>query len=178
MHRARLQKSQKLFEPKKRSKVTTMAPPKLAEASQSSRLTRVQIRSRGLLEENEQKQPEFIDIEKIQSLEMIPLQTTPILEEFKQPTPEGTSRQIPTKVPYPQNQGTKTLKGTQLEHTEVASKVNVTTPNPEVVVEPNESQKTISEHPIGETAEDVSDWSEWLMEEKSEAVGTLSQPSQ
>jgi hypothetical protein len=42
------------------------------------------------------------------------------------------------------NQGTKTLKETQPEHTEAAPKVNGIALNPEVIVEPDESQTTIS----------------------------------
>jgi hypothetical protein len=71
-HRVRLQSSQKFFELNKHLTVTTMAPPKPAEASQTARPTRVQTRSRGPLEENEQQQPEIIDIDKIPSPETIP----------------------------------------------------------------------------------------------------------
>jgi hypothetical protein len=60
-----------------------MAPPKPAEAGQIARLTRVQTRSRGPLEENEQKQSKIIDIDVIPSLEMIPVNPTPILEEIQ-----------------------------------------------------------------------------------------------
>jgi hypothetical protein len=59
-----------------------MAPPKPAEASQIARPTRVQTRSRGPLEENEQQQPEIIDIDEIPSLETLPVNSTPILEEI------------------------------------------------------------------------------------------------
>jgi hypothetical protein len=45
-------------------------------------------------------------------------------------------------------------------------------------VEPDESQTTISDHPAGETGEDVSDWPEWYTEEQPEATGTSSQPPQ
>jgi hypothetical protein len=54
-NRARLQSSQKLFKINKCLTVTTMAPPKPAEAGQTARPTRVQTRSRGPLEENDQQ---------------------------------------------------------------------------------------------------------------------------
>jgi hypothetical protein len=46
----------------------------------------------------------------------------------------------------------------------------------QAAVEPDESQTTISEHPAGETGEDVSAWPEWVTEEQPEATGTSSQP--
>jgi hypothetical protein len=46
------------------------------------------------------------------------------------------------------------------------------------VVEPDESQMTILEHPAGETTEYVSAWPGWVIEEQPKAVGTSSQPPQ
>jgi len=46
------------------------------------------------------------------------------------------------------------------------------TQNLEATVEPDESQTTISEHPAGENDGDVSACPKWLMEEKTEVVGT------
>jgi hypothetical protein len=66
----------------------------------------------------------------------------------------------------------------QPENTEIAPEVNGTASNLEVVVEPDESQMTISEHPVGEIGEYVSAWLEWVTEEQPEAAGTLSQPPQ
>jgi hypothetical protein len=78
----------------------------------------------------------------------------------------------------PQNQEAETLKEMQPEHTEAALKVNGTTSKPTTTVEPDESQTTISDHPAGETVEDVSAWPEWYTEEQPEAAGTSSQPPQ
>jgi hypothetical protein len=49
-------------------------------------------------------------------------------------------------------------------------------PNPTATMEPDESEITISEHPAGETVEDVLAWPEWNTEEKPESIGTSSQP--
>jgi hypothetical protein len=141
-----------------------MAPPKQAEASQTTRKTRVQTRSRGQAEEGEQQPSEIVNVDEIPSPDTTPVNPTPILEEIQQPTLEGTSQEIPVEVQEPQNQGTKTLKEMQPEHTEAAPKVNGTTPNPTTTVEPDESQTTISDHPAGEKVEDVSAWPEWYTE--------------
>jgi len=58
------------------------------------------------------------------------------------------------------NQDAETLKETQTENIEVASRVNGTTMIQEVVVEPNESQTTMSDHPPKGTVEDVTGWPE------------------
>jgi len=66
----------------------------------------------------------------------------------------------------------------QLENTKEASKSNGTTSNLIATVEPDESQMTISEHPVGETTDDVSAWPEWNIEGQPEGARNLSQPSQ
>jgi hypothetical protein len=48
-----------------------------------ARPTKVQTRSRRPLEENEQQQPKIVNIDEIPSLEMIPVKSTPILEEIQ-----------------------------------------------------------------------------------------------
>jgi hypothetical protein len=60
----------------------------------------------------------------------------------------------------------------QPEKTEVALKVNGMTSEPTTTVELDDSQMTISEHPIGEMGEDVLAWIEWVMKEQPEANGT------
>jgi hypothetical protein len=95
-----------------------MAPPKQAEASQTTRKTRVQTRSRGQAEEGEQQPPEIINVDEIPSPDTTPVNPTPILEEIQQPTPEGTSKEIPAEIQEPQNQETETLKEVQPENTE------------------------------------------------------------
>jgi hypothetical protein len=72
-----------------------MAPPKQAEASQTTRKTRVQTRSRGQAEEGEQQPPEVINVDEIPSPETIPVQPTPILEEIQQPTVEAMNVDTP-----------------------------------------------------------------------------------
>jgi hypothetical protein len=66
----------------------------------------------------------------------------------------------------------------QPQSTETTPEVNGTTQNLAAVVEPDESQMTISEHPAGETTEYVSAWTKWLTEEQPEATGNLSQTPQ
>jgi hypothetical protein len=103
---------------------------------------------------------------------------TPILEEIQQPEAEAMKVDMPAAAQEPQSQEAETQKEVQPESTEAALEVNGMTQNLEAAVEPDESQMTISEHPAGETTEDVSAWPEWLMEEQPEAAGTSSQPPQ
>jgi hypothetical protein len=85
-----------------------MAPPKLAEPGQTARSTRVQTRSRGPLEENEQQPPEIVDIDEIPSPEEIPVESTPILEEIQQPQTEAMKEDTPAVVQEPQNKEEET----------------------------------------------------------------------
>jgi hypothetical protein len=62
----------------------------------------------------------------------------------------------------------------QPENIEASPKANGTVSNPTAIVEPDESQTTISEHPVGETADDVSAWLEWHIQGQPEVAGTLS----
>ena len=78
----------------------------------------------------------------------------------------------------PQTQEEETQKEVQLENTEETPKANGMTSNPTKIVEPDESQMTISEHPAGETTDDVSAWLEWHTEEQPEDDRTLDQPPQ
>jgi hypothetical protein len=126
-HRARLQRLQKLFELRKCLKITAMAPPKQAEASQSARPTRVQTRSRGPLEEDKPQQPEIVDIDEIPSPETIPVNPTPILEEIQQPEVEAMKVDTPAAAQEPQSQEAETQKEVQPESTEAAPEVNGTT---------------------------------------------------
>jgi hypothetical protein len=66
-----------------------MALPKQAEASLTTRKTRVHTRSRGQAEEGEQQPPEIVNVDEIPSLEKSLVHSTPILEEIQQPTLEG-----------------------------------------------------------------------------------------
>jgi hypothetical protein len=91
-NRARPQSSPQSFKLSKCSTLTTMAPPKSVEPGQTARLTRVQTRSRGPLEENEQQQLEIVDIDEIPSPEIPPVNSTPILEEIQQPQARGPER--------------------------------------------------------------------------------------
>jgi hypothetical protein len=65
-----------------------MAPPKSVELGQTTILTRVQTRSRGLLEENEKQEQEIVNINDIPSPEIPPVNSTSILEEIQQPQGE------------------------------------------------------------------------------------------
>jgi hypothetical protein len=153
-----------------------MAPPKQAEASQSARPTRVKTRSWVQLEESEQQPSEIVNVDEIPSPDTTPVNPTPIVEETQQPAPEGMNIDRPTEVQEQQNQDAETLKEVQPENTEAALKVNGTMMNQEATVEPDESQTTISDHPLEGTVEDVTGWPEWYSEEQPEAAGTSSQP--
>jgi hypothetical protein len=91
---------------------------------------------------------EIVNVDENPSPNTKPVNPTPILEETQQPTPKGTNIDIPAEVHKPQNQDVETLKEVQLENTEAPLKVNGTTPNMEATVEPDESQTTVSDHPL------------------------------
>jgi hypothetical protein len=155
-----------------------MAPPKPAEAGQTARPTRVQTRSRGPLEENDQQQPKIVDIDEIPSPETIPTNSTPIVEEIQQPQAEAMKVDTPVVTQEPQNEKAETQKEVQPESTEAALEVNGMAQNLEATVQPDESQMTLLGQPVGETIEDASAWPEWLTGEQPEAVGTSTQPPQ
>jgi hypothetical protein len=153
-----------------------MAPPKQEEASQSARQPRVRTRSWVQLEEGEQQPPEIVNVDEIPSPDTTPVNPTPVVEETQQPTPEGTNIDRPTEVQEQQNQDAETLKEAQPENTEAALKVNGMTTNQEATIEPDESQTTMSDHPLEGTVEDVTGWPEWYSETQPGATGTSSQP--
>jgi len=90
---------------------------------------------------------EIVNVDEIPSLDTIPVNPTPILEEIPQPAREGTNIARPTKVQEPQNEDAETLKEVQPKNIEATPKVNGTTLNMEPTVEPDKSQTTISDHP-------------------------------
>jgi hypothetical protein len=130
------------------------------------------------MKEGEQKSLKIIDIDEIPSLETISMNPTPILEEIEQPEVEAMKVYTQAMVQEPQNQEAKTLKEVQPERIKKTLEINGMMQNTEAEVEPRESQMTISEHPAGETTEDVLAWMEWIKEEQPEVVGTSSQPLQ
>jgi hypothetical protein len=180
MHRARSQSLSELFEPRKRLTDTSMAPPKLAEPSQTVRPTRVQTRSRGTREENDQQPPEIVDIDEIPSPEDIPVESTPIQEEIPQPQVETMKEDTPEAAQEPQNEAVGTHQEGQPENAEAAMEINGSTQNPEVEVQPNVPQIPIpdfsfSAEPTGEMGKA---WEEWMAKEQPEAAGTSNQPTQ
>jgi Zn-dependent M32 family carboxypeptidase len=80
---------------------------------------------------------------------------TPIVEEIQYLAPEGTSIDIPTKVQEQLNQDTETLKEVEPENTKEAPKFNGMEPNLEETIKLDESQTTISYHPLEGTLYDV-----------------------
>jgi len=60
-----------------------MAPPKLTEPSQIVISTRVQTRSCGTQEENDQQPLEIVNIDEIPSSKDIPSESTPIQEDMQ-----------------------------------------------------------------------------------------------
>jgi hypothetical protein len=97
---------------------------KPAEASQTVRPTRVQTRSRGPLEENEQQQLEIVDIDEIPSPERIPMNSTPILEEIQQPQTEAMKVDTPAAAQAAQNEEVVTQQEVQPKIIEAALEVN------------------------------------------------------
>jgi hypothetical protein len=120
----RPQNYQKLFELIKCLIVTTMAPLKPEKASQTARLTEVQTRSWGLLDENEQHQLEIIDIEKIASSEQISVNSTPTLEEIQQPQAEALKVDTPVAVQVPQNEEVEMQQEVEPKRTKSTLEVN------------------------------------------------------
>jgi hypothetical protein len=143
-----------------------MAPPKLAEPGQTARSTRVQTRSRGPLEENEQQQPEIVDIDEIPSPEEIPVDSTPILEEIQQPQAEAMEQDTPAVVQEPQNKEAETQQEIQPEHTEAAVEVNRTTQHLGAEEQPDETQAPDLGQPAEETTGTTWAWPEWMTGEQ------------
>jgi hypothetical protein len=54
------------------------------------------------------------------------------------------------------------MKEVQLENPGEASRLNETTTNMAAIVEPYESQTTMSDHPLEGIVEDVTGWPEWF----------------
>jgi hypothetical protein len=104
------------------------------------------------------------------------MNTTTIVEETQQLTPEGTNIDRPTEVQAQQNQDAETLNEAQLENIEAAPKVNGMVTNHETEIEPDESQITVSDHPPKETVEDITSCPEWYSETQPGAIGTSHQP--
>jgi hypothetical protein len=135
MNRARPQSSKV----SRHSTLTTMAPPKSVEPGQTTRPTRVQTRSRGPLEENEQQQPEIIDIDEIPSPEIPPVNSTPILEEIQQPQPEELKEDTQAEAQEPQNEEAEPQQEVQPESTEPTAEGNNMTQNQGSEGKPDES---------------------------------------
>jgi hypothetical protein len=70
------------------------------------------------------QQLEIIDIDKIPSPEVIPVNPTPILEEIQQPQAEAMKEDTPAAVHEPQNEEAKTQREVQPESTEAIMEVN------------------------------------------------------
>jgi hypothetical protein len=153
-----------------------MAPPKLAEPGQTARSTRVQTRSRGPLEENEQQQPEIVDIDEIPLPEEIPVDSTPILEEIQQPQAEAMEQDTPAAAQEPQNKEAETQQELQPEHTEAAVEVNGMTQNLGAEEKPDEMQAPGLGQPEEEIAGTTWAWPEWMTGEQPGVVGTSNQP--
>jgi hypothetical protein len=80
-----------------------MAPPKKFEAIQTTIKTRVHTRSRVHVEEGEQQPLEIVNVKKLPSLDIAPVNPIPILEETQHPKTEGTNIDIPEEIQEPQN---------------------------------------------------------------------------
>jgi hypothetical protein len=81
-----------------------MAPPNLTKPIQTVQPTRVQTRSRGIWEENNQQSSEIVDIDEIPSLEDIPVKSTPIQEEIPQPQVKTRKEDRSKAALEPQNE--------------------------------------------------------------------------
>jgi hypothetical protein len=118
------------------------------------------------VEEGEQQPSEIVNIDEIPSPETTPVHSTPILEEIQQPAPEGMNTDIPTEVQEPQNQEAETLKEVQPENIGPVPEGNGMKMNQDTTIEPDESQMTISDHPLEGAVEDIMGQPEWYTEEQ------------
>jgi hypothetical protein len=85
-----------------------MAPPKIVEVGQTTKPTRVQTKSWGPLDENEEQQPEIVDIDKIPSPERTSVNYTPILEEIQKPQAKVMKLDMPAVAQVPRNKEVET----------------------------------------------------------------------
>jgi hypothetical protein len=109
---------------------------------------------------------------------MIPVNSTPILEEIQQPQVEAMKEDMPAVTQEPQNEEAETQREVQPESTEAAMEVNGMTQNLGAEVQPDESQAPSLGQPTEETTGTTSAWPEWLTGEKPGVVGTSNQPPQ
>jgi hypothetical protein len=178
MNRERPQSSPKPLKLRKSLTVTIMAPPKLAKPGQTTRLTRVQTRSRGPLEENEQQKPKIININEIPSPKEIPVDPTLILEDIQQPQVEAMEQDTPASLQELQNKEVETQQELQPEHTEAAIEVNGMTQNLGEEEKPDETQAPDLGQPTEDTTGTTWAWPGWMIGEQPGVAGTLSQPTQ
>jgi len=81
-----------------------------------------------MLEENEQQQPEIVDIEKIPSPETILVNSTLILEEIQQPQAEAIKVDTPAVMQAPQNEEVETQQEVKPKSIKAVLEVNGMTP--------------------------------------------------
>jgi hypothetical protein len=124
-----------------------MEPTKSAEPGQTAKPTRVQNRSRGPLEENEQQQLEIVDIDEIPSPKIPPVNSTPILEEIQQPQPEDLKEDTPATTQEPHNEEAKPQQEVKPERIEPIAEGKRTTQNQGSERKPDELQVPILGHP-------------------------------
>jgi hypothetical protein len=109
---------------------------------------------------------------------MLPTNSTSIVEEIQQPQAEAMKEDTPAAAQAPKNEELETPQEVQTESTKATLEVKETTQNMEALVQPDDSQTTISGQPTEETAANASAWLEWMMGEQPEVAGTSNQPPQ
>jgi hypothetical protein len=109
---------------------------------------------------------------------MIPVNSTPILEEIQQPQAEAMKEDTPAAAQEPQNEEAETQWEVQPESTEAVMEVNRMTQNLGAAVQPDESQIPSLGQPTEETTGTTSAWPEWLTGEQPGVAGTSNQPPQ
>jgi hypothetical protein len=129
----------------RRSNFTTMAPPKQEEPRKTARKPIVKTRAQTQSQGSEQQPPEVINVEEIPSLGTTPRIPTLVVEETQQTTHVGMDIDRPKEGQGRQNEDASSQA--QPENPEEALRVNGTAPNQEEVVEPDESQIIMLEHP-------------------------------
>jgi hypothetical protein len=155
-----------------------MAPPKSTEPGSTTRPTRVQTKSRGPLEENEQQQPEIVDINEIPSPEIPPVSPTPILEEIQWPQPEELKEDMQAESWEPMNEEEEPQQEVLPESTKLAMEGNNTTHNRGSEGKSDELQVPSLNKQTEETAGTTSAWPEWITRKQMGIVGTSYQEPQ
>jgi hypothetical protein len=103
---------------------------------------------------------------------MIPVNSTPILEDIQQPQEEATKEDTPSAVQEPQNEEAQTQREVQPKITEAIMEVNEMTKNMGATVQPDGSEVPNLGQKTEEITGTTSGWPELLIGEQSVVART------